>query len=485
MAGILAGCAMRVGSRDLFMRNNAALQKLSSGRSGCSSCVRPRLRYRSFNTNSLVARQQEQLQHLQRRAFSTNVAQKQQQRSSTTLLHYNTRTATPTSHPILRLLLQSLQHTLLKPRSLPLPRYISPQHFTFTLSECFGHSSFILVAASYATQDFLQLRIMAVLGSSCMLFFTYFHPHGRVLWLPLKWNVLFIAINSYRIGKVFFERYRAQELSDELKDFREEHLGVIDEVDYYNLMKIAQEEVFEEGDLVVQQGGTNAYIRIVLEGELEVLRDGTLTYVLEKGNFVSEAGLHAGLMLKNSIESCGAIVVGPPFDPTGKNNVASAKKNRVRCLRWNRGELTELLKSNKLNPNALKAVLSWDIVRKLKTQRHMLVEGRVKDPTVWTKKREEQGASRYASILHNMLQHPEDFDHLCEKLTNYRLIHHIDDRSHARALKECGWTEEEFRLGRKETVEEYDEEEIDEEVEYESGRWRKVQLYSKKVLSLL
>ena len=88
-------------------------------------------------------------------------------RTNATLLHNyqaTTHQATPTSHPLLRLFLQSLQHTLLKPRSLPLPRYISPQHFTFTLSECFGHSSFILVAASYYSQDFLELRIMAVLG---------------------------------------------------------------------------------------------------------------------------------------------------------------------------------------------------------------------------------------------------------------------------------------------------------------------------------
>ena len=86
-----------------------------------------------------------------------------------------------------------------------------------------------------------------------MLFFTYFHPHGRVLWLPLKWNVLFIAINSYRIGKVLYDRYMASLVSDELKGFREEHLSVVDIVDYYKLMRIAKEEVFEEGDLVLHQ----------------------------------------------------------------------------------------------------------------------------------------------------------------------------------------------------------------------------------------
>ena len=149
--------------------------------------------------------------------------------------------------------LQHLQQILLKPRSLPLPRYISPQHYSFTLSELFGHASFILIAASYYTQDFVQLRVMAILGSTAMLAFTYFHPHGRVLWLPLKWNALFIAINAWRVGKVYYFRYRAENLSDEMKEFRREHLGVFDMVDYYKLISMGVEEVFEEGDLIIHQ----------------------------------------------------------------------------------------------------------------------------------------------------------------------------------------------------------------------------------------
>jgi len=329
---------------------------------------------------------------------------------------------------------------------------------------------------------------MAVLGSTSMLFFTYFHPHGRIMWLPLQWNLLFIAINSYRIGKVYYDRYMADQLSEEMKEFHEEHLGVVDKVDYYKLVRIAEEEVFEEGELVMHQGCANPYIRVVLEGELEVLRDGTLTYVLEKGNFVSEAGLHAGLMMKGSIESCGTICVGPPFNPTGGENnnklTNTTKKNRVRCLKWDRGELMELLENNKGLGIALKAVLSWDIVRKLKMQRHMLTEGRVKNPTAWTKKREDQGISRYASILQNMLQHPQQFQDMSEVLTKYRRIHRIDDRDHERALAKCGWSEEEFRMGHRKKENSVEAEE-DEEDNIEEERWRKVKRYSTKIVQSL
>ena len=184
-------------------------------------------------------------------------------------------------------------------------------------------------------------------------------------------------------------------------------------------------------------------------------------------------------MLRGSIESCGTIVVGPPFDPTGQNNAQSNKKNHVRCLKWDRAELMDLLESDPSFFIALKAALSWDIVKKLKIARHMLAEGRVKDPKSWAMKREDQGISRYAAILQNMLYHPEDFANISDILTKYRRIHRIDDKDHQKALAKLGWTEEEFRLGSKKIVEESDE--LEDE-EYDSARWRGVKSYSSKLV---
>jgi hypothetical protein len=153
----------------------------------------------------------------------------------------------------LQYLRQSIHSFLLKPRTLPFPRWVTPRHFSMTLSECIGHSSFILVGISYAVDDFLMLRVIAVAGSTCMLFFTYFHPHGRIQWLPWRWNFLFIALNSYRIGKIYWDRFEASQLSPEMKNLREDHLYVIDEVDFAKLIKISTEETFQKGDLVVAQ----------------------------------------------------------------------------------------------------------------------------------------------------------------------------------------------------------------------------------------
>jgi hypothetical protein len=63
-----------------------------------------------------------------------------------------------------KVLWETAEVALRKPRTIPIPRWITPRHYQFTLSECFGHISFVLVAASYAMDDFLSLRIIAVAG---------------------------------------------------------------------------------------------------------------------------------------------------------------------------------------------------------------------------------------------------------------------------------------------------------------------------------
>ena len=337
----------------------------------------------------------------------------------------------------------SLEEVLRKPRTIPIPRWITPRHSSITLSELFGHSSFILVAFSYALDDFLMLRIVAVAGSTAMLFFTYFHPHGRVLWLPFKWNCLFIAINSYRIGKVLLDRYFSDRLTPELVELRRKHFYLMDSVDFYRLVRLGTLQEFKKGDLLTAQGENNRYIRLVVNGQLRVLRDGKLVYTLEEANFVSESGLHAGLLLPGKMESCCTVVADSP---------------KTRVLTWDRTELVQLMERYPSLRGTLKAILSWDIMHKLKGQRTLLASGIIDDPEEWTELRNRQTFHRYAAILHNMLAHPKYLNEERKELDKYRMIHHIDDDHHNMALREVGWTPQEFDSGRKEDRFENDEE---------------------------
>lgn len=354
----------------------------------------------------------------------------------------------------------ALNRYLNKPRTVPIPRWVSPQHATMSLSEAFGHSSFILLAFSYAVDDFVQLRLIAIAGSSAMLVFTYFHPHGRVLWLPFKWNVLFIALNAYRVLKVYVNRFFASHLylSPLMMHMHEHHFYVMDLADFSRLVNLGNIQYFKAGELVVQQDHENRFVRLVLKGTCNVERDGIVTYQLHEGNFISETGLHAGLLLRGNVNSCCDV---------------KAINDDVTVLTWDRTELMHLLEVDKNIQRAMKAVMSWDIVSKLKEQRNLLSSGLVNDPEEWTRKRREQTLHRYKAILRNMLAHPQYLNKRKEELCKYRDIHHIDDDQHEFALKEMGWTLAEFEAGRKEGQV---DEDVDEMKKY-GWRWYVHEVY--------
>ena len=338
-----------------------------------------------------------------------------------------------------------------EPGRLPVPRWISPRVIPFRYSECFGHGSFFLVAVSYAVDDFLHLRLIAIAGSSAMLVFTYFHPHGRVLWLPFQWNCVFVALNSWRVARVCYDHYRSGQLPDPVDAVYENHFGdAMEKTDFTRLVRLGTLETYQEGDVVVAQGCENRYVRLIVSGDLEVDRDGQLTYCMKEGQFISEMGLHAGLGLRGTVKSCCSVRAAATASPKDGSGNGNNGKNVVRLIRWDRTELMRMLRYNKSIDRSLKAVMSWDIVSKLKSQRVLLASGKIDDPERWTKKRREQNLDRYRAILRNMLQHPKYLNARKDKLAKYREIHRIGDHDHEAALKSVGWTMPEFEAGTKE-----------------------------------
>jgi CRP-like cAMP-binding protein len=315
----------------------------------------------------------------------------------------------------------------------PIPRWVTPRHHTVTVAELFGHGSFLLVAASYAVDDYLLLRVVAVAGSSAMLVFTYFHPHGRVLWLPFQWNVAFIVINLYRIGKVHYDRWKAEMLSPEWIQFRNRNFYLMDPSDFAALVQLGTLKTYRPGSVLVAQGEDNASVGLMVDGTAKVFVDGQLTYVLSEANFVHESGLHAGLLLPGNVENCCTVVADTD----------------CRVLAWDRTDLVSLMHRRGGIRRSLKAVLSWDIVRKLKQQRHLLTDHAIEDVESWTDRRNRQTHYRYRAILKNMCAHPDYLKERKKQLLKYRMIHNIDDAEHVQALEEIGWTVDEFEAGHK------------------------------------
>ena len=86
----------------------------------------------------------------------------------------------------------------------------------YTLSNLAGHGSFLLLAVSYLEKDFLHLRLFAATGMSLSIIFQYYRE--KPLWIPIRWNLLFIMINATMTALLLKEQSDADHMS---KDERE------------------------------------------------------------------------------------------------------------------------------------------------------------------------------------------------------------------------------------------------------------------------
>ena len=128
-----------------------------------------------------------------------------------------------------------------------------------------GHASFALVALSYSTTDDFLLRTIAVSGSTMMLFFSYYHPHGRPLWLPFGWNVVLIGINLFQVtAKVMKEREAKEACRIESYVYKN-FFPDFSEVDFAKLCALSEEEYLAPGQTLFEQGDLNDCVFLVVK----------------------------------------------------------------------------------------------------------------------------------------------------------------------------------------------------------------------------
>jgi len=237
------------------------------------------------------------------------------------------------------------------------------------------------------------------------------------------------------------ERHEAEQLTDEERNLHQNHLSVIDIVDFAKLLKIGRYESFSPGSEVVTQGKPNRCVRLVMRGELNVYHDGKPTYILQPGNFISESGLHLGLRIIGSVEAPATVVALSP-DTAPKHTKGNKS---VVTIAWDRAELINLLEKESNLSKTFQSALNFDIVSKLERQKRHI------DSAVGS----EEGVSeehllaeeRYINILKHRTTHAKISEHDRNEMFQYRTIHGIDNDEHAEALKKCGWTVDEFERG--------------------------------------
>uniref|UniRef100_A0A6A7G877 Penicillin-resistant dd-carboxypeptidase n=1 Tax=Hirondellea gigas TaxID=1518452 RepID=A0A6A7G877_9CRUS len=298
-----------------------------------------------------------------------------------------------------------------------------------------AHISFILLAISYGFSDMLHLRCLAVLSGIFMMFYNRWHPHGRPLWLPFRWNFMFCVINAVHIGLILDLERRSKNISRaeaQLYDTVFFATG-LSQVDYMKLLNRGKFVKFKVGDKLTVEGTSNNRVYLIAHGGAKVIVNDKLVYELSEHQFVGEMGIAVGLRISTSLKSAASVEITKPTE----------------CLIWTRGALIDLLEENPDIAKGFQAAVSLDLARKA-------LNGRGKpsseDGADQPHTMNSRNFAQYVAILTAILSDGKTLPHERNILKRFRYLHLIEDSEHSRLLKERGWTDEEFENGAKESI---------------------------------
>ena len=160
-----------------------------------------------------------------------------------------------------------------------------------SLAEFAGHASFIFSALAFLEQDILNLRLYATSSICFSILFQYYRE--MPLWLPIKWNFLFVLINMTMVGLLLKDEHLASSIPAEQKDIYERYFCAegLPRVEFMRLMEHASRHDFpDEGTDVIVQDARSESVWFVVHGQVQVSRDGEPIALMGPGSFVGEMG---------------------------------------------------------------------------------------------------------------------------------------------------------------------------------------------------
>jgi CRP-like cAMP-binding protein len=117
--------------------------------------------------------------------------------------------------------------------------------------EIFLHSSNVMRVISFSAKDVLWLRIFAIAASAIGL--PYFYLQQEVLWEPIAWATVFMAINAYHVWRLWLER-RPVALSPDEEQLYELTFFPLTRRQFVDFANLGRWADLKAGDVVMRPG---------------------------------------------------------------------------------------------------------------------------------------------------------------------------------------------------------------------------------------
>lgn len=277
-----------------------------------------------------------------------------------------------------------------------------------------GNLGFFIGFCQYSCSDVLQLRIMAICGSTCSIVYQFFtSPAWKV---AVFWSIIYICLNSTAIYKII--------MSGEVKFTKDEldlynHLsGMMSLQSFKILMNNYNEWTSAPTGAVIAKQGEDAKILILItSGEVDLFLDDEYACSVGPGSLIG---------------SCGFTEISKATDKYEMTAKVCEKYDKVRYITFTHEKMRSAIKQGGdiLEGEEVKLCLNSVVDEMLKKDKA--------EPIM------NYYMMMQSALVDSVVQPTEK-----KLLREFSTQHNISDNVHKQTLEKCNWTLEEYSDGKK------------------------------------
>lgn len=198
-----------------------------------------------------------------------------------------------------------------------------------------------LLLIAYAIRDELRLRLLITVSTFVYIAYYWLLPAGP-LWPPIVTSALMVLVNVWVIGEIALERTTFRMTDDEKALF--DAFETLTPGQFRRLLKLAKWVIAEDpdGTLLTREAEPSGALFYIFEGVISVEKHGR-RFRLPAGNFVGEVA----------------------YVLNRRTTTTTVAPRGVRYVEWDADALRRLSAQRPLLGNALNALLSRDLAKKL------------------------------------------------------------------------------------------------------------------------
>ncbi|MDP5214431.1 cyclic nucleotide-binding domain-containing protein [Pseudoalteromonas tunicata] len=202
--------------------------------------------------------------------------------------------------------------------------------------------AYVSALSAFGCNSIFWLRLLTIISSSC--FVIYYATIGtEPLWLDITSESLLVLVNAVMLTLLWY-RQKSIQFTEEEKELYATVFARFSAFEFYKLIHVGHWQTFEAGDVLTKQGKKVPALYFIYNGEVDIIVDNCKKLSLRDGYFIGELSF--------------------TLDQAANADVVVNQPTRI--LYWPQAELQQLLKRNPAMKNALEAMITQDLAKKLR-----------------------------------------------------------------------------------------------------------------------